>query len=186
MYGMRSKGALLTGARVVEYDQFANVSPGDPSYINCGMSGICAWGRFRLRRSMFLALIVVAIVTPWASGLAAPGASTEAQNPPQTTTIQRTAPAETEPVPDRDSQEPTEWSAQTWLALMTIVALLSFLVGRAWAPPPKPAAVRTAVEKAFEVRRHNADVHSFPEAVRVLHQAETEVLEVLKKLKVIP
>ena len=31
----------------------------------------------------------------------------------------------------------------------------------------------------------NADVHSFPEAVRVLHRAETEVLETLKKLKLV-
>lgn len=183
MHSTLSKVAQPTAFQAVDDGQLANVSPRDLFDISCCTSLTLAWGRFHLRRLRFLVLIMLAFVMPWECGLAAPEASAQAQNPPQTTTIQRTAPTE-EPAPDSDSQEAREWGAQTWLALMAIVALLSFLVGRAWAPrPPTPAVVRKAVEDAFAVRRMNADVHSFTEAIRVLDQAQIEVLAALNKLK---
>lgn len=179
MHSTRSKVAQPTAFQAADDGQSANVSPRDLFDVSCCTSLTLAWGRFHLRRL----LIMLALVMPWECGLAAPETSAQAQNPPQTTTIQRTAPTE-EPAPESDSQEAREWGAQTWLVLMAIVALLSFLVGRAWAPrPPTPAIVRKAVEDAFAVRRMNADVHSFTEAIRVLDQAQIEVLAALNKLK---
>ena len=184
MHGMRSKGALPTGARIVEYDQFANVSPGDPSCINCGMSVSRDWGRFRLQRSMVLALIVLAVVLPGASGLAATDASTEAQDPPQTTTIQRSAPTESELAPDWNSQEPSNWTI--YLVTLAVVAAVSFVVGRSSvrSAPPKVDLLND-VNVVFDRQSKLGQAYHFEHLDPVLIEAKDAVIAALRKRKLL-
>jgi hypothetical protein len=181
MHGMRSKGALPTGISIVEYDQITNVSPSDSR----NMLVARAWQALRLPRSMFLGLIVLVVVMPGASGLAASNANTEAHNPPQTTTIPRTAPIESEPAPDGDFQGHTEWRIRAWFAL-TIVALLSFLVGRASVrhAPPR-AAVDGAIRAVIVDQKRLGVAYHFQHLDPVLDEAQKAVLAALKKLDLV-
>lgn len=184
---LRPNPARPTWRRAIRRIRSAN-----PPRTAASISSNCAIGiaRAGARRSCLLhsilsplPAVILAVMMLLAPGFASFNAIAQADSTSETTIIRRAAPNEAEPATDCQIQESIDWGAPTWLGLIAIAALLSFLIGRALAPHrPTHAAVQTAIRQVFVRGRTNANDHSFPEASLVLTRAETEVLEALETL----
>jgi hypothetical protein len=86
-------------------------------------------------------------------------------------------------------------SADRWTAggTLLVIAAMSLLIGL-WLgrlmrpkPPagPDKAKIREALEKAFNDRRREANVHSLDKSIEILNAAEKAVLEAMKNQKLV-